>query len=158
MSEHTNDIQSYIDTHQQLITAIEGLTEEQLTWKETPEKWSVTEVLSHLADHNIVVSFRIREILSGSTVQLPAFSQDPWVSSARANEGAASDILDVFQALLTFNSLLFKRLPTQDWEKSGINFKGQVVKLTDVVQSFTAHVQVHLAQIERIKNASKVKA
>lgn len=31
---------------------------------------SVTEVLAHLADHSIVVSFRIRDILAGTEVQL----------------------------------------------------------------------------------------
>lgn len=153
MSQLVIDIQPYIDTNKQLRAAIEGLTDEQLKWKEHADKWSVTEVLSHLTDHNIVVSFRIREIISGSTVQLPAFGQDAWVNSAKANEGAAVDILDAFQALLTYNSLLLRRLSPQDWEKTGVNFKGQTLALTDVVQSFTAHVQVHLAQIERIKQA-----
>ena len=86
-----------------------------------PDKWSVTEVLSHLTDHNIVVSFRIREIISGSTVQLPALGkmlgQDAWVSSAKANEGEAFEILDAFQALLTYNSLLLRRLSPQDGRK-----------------------------------------
>jgi hypothetical protein len=156
MNQQTIDIQTYLITHQQLKAAIEGLTEAQLKWKETPEKWSITEVLSHLADHSIVVSFRIREIISGSSVGLPAFNQDPWVSSAKANEGSVSDILDIFHALLIYNSLLFQRLSAQDLEKTGVNFKGQTLKLTDVVQSFIAHVGAHLAQIDRIKFASGV--
>ncbi|MGO4270957.1 DinB family protein [Paenibacillus sp. TAF58] len=155
MSQLVIDIKPYTETNIQLRGAIEGLSNEQLTWKENADKWSVTEVLSHLTDHNIVVSFRIREIISGSTVQLPAFGQDAWVNSAKANEGAAVDILDAFQALLTYNSLLLRRLSPQDWEKTGVNFKGQTLALTDVVQSFTAHVRVHLAQIERIKQAWK---
>ncbi|OPH59329.1 hypothetical protein BC351_20690 [Paenibacillus ferrarius] len=152
MSQPIPDLGAYLYTHDQLQEAIQGLNESQLTWKAAPEKWSVTEVLSHLADHNIVVSFRIRAIISGASAQLPAFDQDPWVSSAKANEGSASDILAVFQALLVYNHLLFKRLSAEDWQKTGVNFKGQTLALTDVVQSFVAHVQVHLAQIARIKN------
>ncbi|MBP1964682.1 DinB family protein [Paenibacillus aceris] len=153
MSHSIPDLQSYLQTHDQLQTAIQGLNAEQLSWKSSPDQWSVTEVLSHLADHNIVVSFRIRQILAGSAVQLPAFDQDPWVSGAKANEGSANDILAVFQALLLYNHLLFQRLSAEDWVKTGINFKGQILSLTDVVQSFVAHVQVHLAQISRIKKA-----
>lgn len=154
MSQYDTTIQNYLNTYQQLSKAVEGLTERQIKWKATPEQWSVTEVLSHLADHNIVVSFRIREILSGSSVPLPAFRQDPWVSHSKANDGSASDILALFHALLIYNSLLFHRLSAENWSKTGTNAKGETVSLSDVIRSFIAHVQTHLAQIERIKESA----
>lgn len=145
------DIDAYLHTYEQLRQAIEGLTEEQLRWKAAEKQWSVTEVLTHLADHNIVVSFRIREILSGSDVRLPALNQDPWVTGQKANEGKASDVLDLFRNLLLYNSLLFRRLTAVEWNKTGVNFKGETVTLAAIVHAFVAHVQVHLAQICRIK-------
>ncbi|BBH21568.1 hypothetical protein Back11_29130 [Paenibacillus baekrokdamisoli] len=151
MSQLPVDIEAYLHTEDQLQQAIEGLSEEQLKWKAAPEQWSVTEVLAHLADHNIVVSFRIRDILAGSTVQLPIFNQDPWVAGQYANAGHASNILAAFRALLTYNTLLFRRLTAEDWNKAGINFKGEKVTIAAIVPAFIAHVQVHLAQIERIK-------
>jgi uncharacterized damage-inducible protein DinB len=153
MSQTAIDLNAYLNTHRQLEKAIEGLNEDQLKWKAAPDVWSVTEVLSHLADHNIVVSFRIREIISRSDARLPAFSQDPWVTHSKANTGSAADILAVFQALLVYNHLLFQRLFTEDWDKTGVNFKGETVTLTQVVHTFIVHVQTHLTQIERIKLA-----
>ncbi|MFC5653842.1 DinB family protein [Paenibacillus solisilvae] len=146
------DIEAYLHTEAQLRQAIEGLTEEQLKWKAAPESWSVTEVLGHLADHNIVVSFRIREILSGSSARLPAFSQDSWVAGQYSNTGSASDILDAFRALLAYNSLLFRRLSVEDWKKTGVNFKGETVALAAIIPAFVIHVQRHLAQIQRIRS------
>lgn len=151
-------ISAYLDTHQQLLQAITGLTEEQLKWKAEPSSWSVTEVLAHLADHSIVVSFRIRDILAGTTAQLPAFNQDAWVSGQYANHGSAADSLELFRSLLHYNSLLFYRLDADDWEKSGINFKGETVTISDIIRSFAAHVQTHLAQIERIKQGAATAA
>ncbi|MED4600890.1 DinB family protein [Paenibacillus validus] len=148
------DIQAYLDTHHQLVLAVEGLNKEQLTWKAAPESWSVTEVLAHLADHSIVVSFRIRDILAGTTARLPAFNQDAWVSGQKANDGDAADILEVFGQLLRYNSLLYRRLTDEDWEKTGVNAKGETVRIVDIVKGFTKHVNVHLGQIERIKQAS----
>lgn len=147
------DIQSYLNTHHQLIQAIDGLSEEQLQWKESKVKWSVTEVLAHLADHNIVVSFRIRDILANTKAQLPAFDQERWVTGQQSNDSSAGDILDAYGALLRYNSQLFNRLNEQDFEKSGINFKGDTVRIRDIIQGFTNHVQNHLAQIDRIKTA-----
>jgi hypothetical protein len=145
------DIQSYTNVYEQLSSVIVGLTEEQLKWKSAPDQWSITEVLSHLADHNIVVSFRIRKILSETPADLPAFQQDPWVSETKANESSAAEILAIYQALLMYNSLLFRRLSTEDWNKSGVNVIGETVTLAHAVQGFINHVQVHLNQIERIK-------
>ncbi|WP_310831920.1 DinB family protein [Paenibacillus pedocola] len=147
-------INDYQNTHQQLVQATDGLTEEQLRWKAEPASWSITEVLAHLADHSIVVSFRIRDILAGTTAQLPAFNQDAWVSGQHANQGSAADSLELFRSLLHYNSLLFGRLSVEDWEKSGINFKGETVRITDIIRSFTAHVQTHLNQIARIKQGA----
>lgn len=153
MSTSKPDLSAYLHTHNQLQEAIQGLSEGHLVWKPAQDKWSVTEVLSHLADHNIVVSFRIRAILTGATAVLPAFDQDSWVSSSKANESSAWEILTLFQSLLVYNHALFGRLQAEDWEKTGVNLKGQTLTLKDVVQSFVAHVQVHLAQIARIKSA-----
>ncbi|MDP4097073.1 DinB family protein [Paenibacillus sp. P96] len=147
------DIQAYLDTRRQLAQATEELNKEQLTWKADPESWSVTEVLAHLADHNIVVSFRIRDILAGTTVKLPAFDQDAWVSGQKANEGEKADILALFGHLLEYNGHLFQRLSDEDWVKAAVNAKGETVRVADVVNGFTKHVHNHLGQIERIKQA-----
>lgn len=147
-------IESYLNTHQQLVQAIKGLTDEQLRWKAAPASWSVSEVLAHLADHSIVVSFRIRDILADTEVQLPAFNQDAWVSGQHANQGKAADSLELFRSLLHYNSLLFGRLSDEEWKKGGINFKGETVSIEDIVRSFTGHVQTHLGQIERIKQGA----
>lgn len=149
------DLTDYLNTHQQLVQALEGLSDTQLRWKVEPSSWSVTEVLAHLADHSIVVSFRIRDILADIRVQLPAFNQDAWVSGQHSNVGRAADHLELFRSLLHYNSLLLGRLSPGEWEKSGINFKGESVRIADIVRSFTAHVQTHLAQIERIKRGAE---
>ncbi|ETT55692.1 DinB family protein [Paenibacillus sp. FSL P4-0338] len=155
MSSVSVELDSYLNTHGQLVQAVEGLSEEQLRWKAEPSSWSVTEVLAHLADHSIVVSFRIRDILADTKVQLPAFQQDAWVSGQHSNQGKAADSLELFSSLLHYNRLLLGRLSPAEWEKSGINFKGEPVRITDIVRSFTAHVQNHLAQIERVKRGAQ---
>ena len=151
-------IDEYLNTHQQLVQSVGRLTDGQLKWKAEQGSWSITEVLAHLADHSIVVSFRIRDVLADTKAQLPAFNQDSWVSGQHANEGSAADILRVFGSLLQYNSLLLARLSDSDWDKSGINFKGESVTIRDIIRGFTAHVQRHLGQIERIKSAASAVA
>lgn len=148
------NFEAFLNTHGQLVTAIDGLSEEQTTWKPKPESWSVLEVLTHLVDHSIVVSFRIRDILAGTEAQLPAFNQDAWVSGQYANAGKVSDVLQTFHALLLYNSLLLSRLDAEDLEKTGVNAKGETVSIKQIVEGFNNHVQRHLGQIDRIKQAA----
>ncbi|CAM4469600.1 DinB family protein [Paenibacillus phoenicis] len=148
------NFEAFLNTHGQLVTAIDGLSEEQTTWKPKPESWSVLEVLTHLVDHSIVVSFRIRDILAGTEARLPAFNQDAWISGQYANAGKVSDVLQAFHALLLYNSLLLSRLDAADLEKTGVNAKGETVSIKDIVEGFTNHVQRHLGQIDRIKQAA----
>ncbi|MBB6633789.1 DinB family protein [Cohnella thailandensis] len=153
MSLSELEIARYLNTHDQLQAAIADFTPQQLKWKEAANKWSIAEVLTHLADHNIVVSFRIREILSGSAERLPAFKQDPWVANQYGNEASAPEILTFYRSLLIYNAQLFRRLSEEDGQKTAVNAKGDTVKLNEVVRSFVEHVQHHLGQIDRIKLA-----
>jgi len=146
-------IEDFLDTHARLTRAIEGLDEQRLVWKASSNSWSVTEVLGHLADHSIVVSFRIRAVLAGSQQTLPTFAQDEWVENQHTNAGSAEDILAFFQAQLRYNGLLLRRLEPHEWEKSGVNAQGNTVSIADIVRGFSAHVDRHLGQIDRIKAA-----
>ncbi|MGO4697831.1 DinB family protein [Paenibacillus sp. 2TAB26] len=151
MSEPIVDIHAFVNVYDQIEQELEWLSDHQLKWKAAPESWSVTEVLAHLVDHSIIVSFRIREILSGSETRLPSFKQDAWVSGQRANEGDVKDILLAARSLVQYNSLLFNRLTEEEWSKTGINFKGEPVSIAVIVPAFVKHVQGHLGQIRRIK-------
>lgn len=153
MSAYAQLIDDFLRSYDRLQLATEGLSVEELRWKPGPDKWSVTEVLTHVTDHQIVVAFRLREILSGSDVRLPAFSQDPWVSNQHANEANVSDILEAFRALLVYHAQLLLRLPDADWDKSAVNFKGETVTVQSVVRGFANHVRHHLGQIDRIRQA-----
>ncbi|WP_370639090.1 DinB family protein [Cohnella sp. REN36] len=154
MSSFAQEIEAYLRTYEELKSAIKGLNEEELHWKPAPSKWSVTEVLAHLVDHAIVISFRIREILSGSETRLPAFAQDAWIAGQRANEAEAVDVLEAFHALVEYHALLLRRLSDADWDRSAVNFKGETVTLLQVVRAFAAHAHNHVGQIERIKAAA----
>jgi len=44
-----------------------------------PDKWSPVEIIAHLADVEIVMSWRMRSILAHDGVPIQAFDQEEWV-------------------------------------------------------------------------------
>ena len=53
----------------------------KLRKRPAPDKWSVAEILAHLADTEIVVGWRIRSILGAPGTPIQAFDQDAWAAA-----------------------------------------------------------------------------
>jgi hypothetical protein len=53
-------------TPKKLAGLIRGLSRKQLTRKPAPGKWSISEILAHLADTEIVIAWRLRHSLGNN--------------------------------------------------------------------------------------------
>ena len=76
---------------------IHGLTPKQLKWKPEPGKWSIAEILAHLADAEIVGSWRMRLIIGASGTTVQPFDQDAWASVFEYGKRDAKHSLEVFR-------------------------------------------------------------
>ena len=63
-------------TAPRLKKAITGLTPKQLKWRPQPAKWSISEIIAHLADAEIVASWRMRSVIGENGVTIQPFDQD----------------------------------------------------------------------------------
>ena len=70
-----------------------------LTWKRTPESWSIAEIAAHLADAEIVAGWRIRSILAQDQVPLQPFDQNAWASAFAYADTPAKDSAALFAAV-----------------------------------------------------------
>lgn len=73
-----------------------SLTEEQALARYAPGKWSIKEVLGHLADTERVFSYRIFRISRGDTTPLTGFDQNAYVAAARSDERPLAELLEEF--------------------------------------------------------------
>src|SRR5579864_3578010 len=73
-------------TPKKLQRLIQGVPSAKLRKRPAPDKWSVSEILAHLADAEIVGGFRMRLILGAPGIPVAAFDQDSWVTSGHYNK------------------------------------------------------------------------
>ena len=142
-------------TAAKLKKTIHGLTPKQLKWKPQPGKWSIAEILAHLADAEIVASWRMRLTIgaSGSTIQ--PFDQDVWASAFQYGKRDAKHSLEVFRVLRENNLAMLKVLPAEGWEHFGMHLERGKETITHVVRMFAGHDTNHLRQIEGIASQLK---
>src|SRR4029077_8991269 len=89
--QYTERILGYVEGKQPLVVQaatakkldrlIKGVSTAKLRKHPAPEKWSVSEIIAHLADGEIVGGFRLRFILGSPGVPIAAYDQDKWVTS-----------------------------------------------------------------------------
>lgn len=98
-------------TPRQLARLVKGVSRKKLSQRPAPDKWSVTEILAHLADSELVYGFRIRMILEASGTPIQGIDQDAW---AKFSDYAKHDPVLSLEALGITRKrlvLLLKSLP-----------------------------------------------
>jgi hypothetical protein len=85
---------------------VEGLDDSQGDRAYAPDKWTVKDVLGHLADSERVFCYRALRFARGDAAALPGFDQDDWAREARGASRSMSDLVlelrAVRRATLTF--------------------------------------------------------
>ena len=147
-SEGSDPMQLLESAPQKLATLITGRTKEELTRRPMPDKWSVAEIVAHLADVEIAVSWRIRQILSHNAIPTQAFDQDAW---ARTFDYAHRDpvaSLETFRVLRANNVALLKSVPKKLWDNYGVHQERGNETITHITRLHSGHDLNHLRQIE----------
>src|SRR5262249_49859055 len=100
-----------------LAQLINRIPDETLRAKPAPDKWSIAEILAHLADDEIVTSWRYRQMIENSGCTMAGFDQDEW---ARVGDNASRDSrqsLQLFQLLRDANLHMLRRLAPEEWQR-----------------------------------------
>jgi hypothetical protein len=136
---------------------VRGLNPKQLKWKPEPGKWSIAEILAHLADAEIVGSWRMRLIAGASGTAVQPFDQDVWASLFQYGKRDAKQSLEVFRILRENNLAMLKALPRESWDNFGMHAERGKETITHIVRMFAGHDTNHVKQIEGITAQLKKK-
>lgn len=138
-----------------LRAATAGLSPEALTTPEAPGKWSIIEVIQHLADAELAYGFRLRMILAHDQPPLQGFDQDLWANTLRYREANLDDALQQLIALRAANLRIYRKLDESQFERIGIHSEAGPITARMILYILANHDLNHRRQIERIKAASQ---
>jgi uncharacterized damage-inducible protein DinB len=155
--EGKDPLQVQRETPKKLQRLIKPLGKKQLTQRPEPGKWSITEIVTHLADAELVGGWRMRLILGNNGVSIQPFDQDVWAETLGYSRRDARASLETFRVLREANLAMLKSLPKNLWENYGMHQERGKETIAHIVRMFAGHDLNHLAQIENIKKGSRSK-
>ena len=129
---------------------IAGVAAERLSKRPLPDKWSVVEILAHLADVEIVQGFRVRMILGAPGAPIQGFDQDAW---AQAGDYAKQDPTLSFEAYRVTRERtlrLLTGLSSDMWDRFGMHSERGKETVRRVSEMMAGHDINHIRQIETI--------
>jgi hypothetical protein len=129
---------------------LQGVSEAALRRPEKPGKWSVIEVLQHLADSDMVMGFRIRMTLTESRPALQGYDQDRWAEELHYRQVSLPTVLGQLRGLRTANIWLWNSLSAEQLERFGLHGERGLESVGQMLRLVAAHDLVHRRQIDRI--------
>ncbi len=101
--------------------------EERGEHRYAPSKWSVKEVVGHLADTELVFLYRALRFARGDATPLPGFEQDDWVPQAGCAEQTLADLVVQLRRVRAASLAVFASFSQAAWSRRGAASGAEVV-------------------------------
>jgi hypothetical protein len=138
-----------------LAKLLKGVSAATARKRSAPEKWSIAEIVAHLADTELVGGYRIRTILGAPGAPIQGFDQDAWAARMRYNRRDTRKSFEQYRALRDANLALLKSLTPEQWKQHGVHSERGPESVETIVRMFAGHDLNHFGQIERILQTKK---
>src|SRR5215467_9312755 len=89
-----------------LADLVNRASHQRLTERPLPDKWSIAEILAHLAEDEIATAWRYRQMVEHNGINLPGFDQDLWARLGQYSSRLPQESLALFR-LLRYANLQF---------------------------------------------------
>jgi hypothetical protein len=121
---------------------VRGLSEEAASFRYAPEKWSIKQILGHLADTERIMSYRLLRIARGDNTPLPGFEEDDYVKGAAFESSSLEDLLVNLSIVRTATLSLLKGLTPAAYLRLG-TVNGNVISARALVYIIAGHELHH---------------
>ncbi len=132
--------------------ALQGLSDDELRRRPSPDEWSALEVCCHLRDYAQEEGVRVRRLVEEDEPALEAYDQEAW---ARERNYQGDDPARVRTALRAFWGGLayqLEGLSDQQWERGGTHPESGPVTVRSRAEDEVEHAQAHLEQLRAIRD------
>lgn len=123
----------------------------QAQWRPAADKWSLLEVVNHLADEEVEdFGTRLRRVIEDPSQDWPAIDPQRWAIERHYNSRQPQESLDRFVRARNDTVAWLTHLPPIDWQRARAHPNVGAMKAGDLLHSWLAHDFIHIRQMNRL--------
>jgi hypothetical protein len=155
MSEIAGLLEKFRRGPEVLAMVLTGVFGEEEDFAPAPGKWSVRQIIAHLADAELVGAHRFRQVIAEENPTLVAFDQDAWTSRLDYAKRKPKQSLETFRRIRAENYELLKDLPADAFERSGNHTLNGRMTLRQLLDGYAGHTESHARQLQELREEFK---
>jgi hypothetical protein len=155
MSEISDLLERFRRGAELVAMSMTGAAGAELDFVPEPDRWSVRQIVCHLADAELVGAMRFRQIIAEDHPTLQAFDEKAWAVNLDYQKRKASHVIETFRRIRGENYELLKDLPEETFQRTGIHSQRGPMMLVDLLRIYTNHAEKHTVQLSTVRAAYK---
>ncbi len=125
------------------LTTLRDITEEQANSRYAEGKWSIKELVGHLADSERIFGYRLLRFARNDQTPLSGFEQDDYVANGSFDKCRLSDLVEELEYVRRANLALMRNLDAEAWARRG-DANGQPVSVRALAYIIAGHEMHHM--------------
>jgi uncharacterized damage-inducible protein DinB len=134
-------------TPRKLMRLLDDLDDDEIEQRPAPGKWNLREIVSHLADCELVWAWRLRYVYGEKNPVIQPFDQDNWAKAYKSY--SLADALGGFKSMRKWNLAFVNGLKSSEVKKVYTHPERGEETLWTLVQIAAGHDLHHLALLEK---------
>lgn len=153
--ERSKKLESYADAPDGLRKALERIPREAWTYRPAPDRWTIHEIVMHIADSEANGYVRCRRLIAEPGTQIMAYDQDAWARALCYHDQDIGDALELILWLRRTTYQLLRMVPEEVWTNRVDHPEVGSITLDDWLETYERHIPIHIDQIHRNYQAWK---
>jgi hypothetical protein len=150
-------IAQYRDGYATIAEALLKITPEELDGRPGAGRWTVREIVHHLADSEMTAAIRLRRLLAEERPEIKGYDQDEFARRLHYDRPHETS-LELFKYARASTAELLERMQPADWLREGTHSEVGRYTVDTWLGIYAVHAHRHALQIRAARDAARKQA
>ncbi len=148
-------IDAYKDGYRVVAEALAGAKSDELDTAPGEGKWTVREIVHHLADSEMTSAIRLRLLIASANPPISGYDQEEFARKLYYTDRPIEASLDAFNAARRSTAEILDRLTEAEWLREGTHTEHGRYTVHKWLEIYASHAHLHAQQILVARDAAK---
>ena len=148
-------IDAYKDGYRVVAEALAGATKDDLDTSPGEGKWTIREIVHHLADSEMTSAIRLRLLIASVNPPIAGYDQEEFARKLYYTDRPIEASLDAFNAARRSTAEILDRLSETEWLREGTHTEHGRYTVYKWLEIYASHAPAHAQQILVAREAAK---